>query len=137
MRTSVETIAEDLFNAENNARLAAEAAGREAAGRPDEGTPEELAAILLAEEAEAAAVLGVVPDAAEHADGPLTPLRPLTKGPGRRCAEADDDPAPGAASTAEGAPPAEEVDALFAKIRAAHAQPVPSEPSRRATRPGE
>jgi DivIVA domain-containing protein len=51
VRRSVDAIAEELFNAENEARLAAEVAGREAAGRPDEGTPEELAAALLAEEA--------------------------------------------------------------------------------------
>ena len=51
VRRSVDAIAEDLFNAENDARLAAEVAGREAANRPDEGTPEELAAALLAEEA--------------------------------------------------------------------------------------
>ena len=51
VRRSVDTIAEDLFNAENEARLAAEVAGREAANRPDEGTHEELAAALLAEEA--------------------------------------------------------------------------------------
>ena len=54
VRRSVDTIADDLFAAEDEARLAAEAAGRQAAGRPDEGTPEELAALLLAEEAEAA-----------------------------------------------------------------------------------
>ena len=55
VRRSVDVIADELFAAEDNARLAAEAAGREAAARPDEGTPEELAAELLAEEAEAAA----------------------------------------------------------------------------------
>lgn len=71
VRHSVESIAHDVFNAENEARLAAEAAGREAAGRPDERTPEELAAILLADEAEAAAALGAAPDAAEHGDGPV------------------------------------------------------------------
>ena len=48
VRRSVDTIAEDLFNAENEARLAAEVAGREVASRPnDEGTLEELAASLL------------------------------------------------------------------------------------------
>ena len=51
VRRSVDAIAEDLFEAEDKARLAAEAAGREAAERPDDGTPEELAALLLAEEA--------------------------------------------------------------------------------------
>ena len=44
VRRSIDAIAEDLFAAEDNARLAAEAAGRDAAARPEEGTPEELAA---------------------------------------------------------------------------------------------
>ncbi len=132
VRSSVESIADDLFNAENDARLAAEAAGREAAGRPDEGTPEELAAILVAEEAEAAAVLGAVPDAAEHGDGPPAVAPATDEGTGQSGAddaEGADEPALEPAATAEGAPPVEEVDALFAKIRGAHAQPVPSEPA--------
>jgi DivIVA domain-containing protein len=119
VRRSVESIAHDVFNAENEARLAAEAAGREAAGRPEERTPEELAAILLADEAEAAAALGAVPDAAERGEGPPA-VAPAAD-------EATEQAAQVAASTADGAPPVEEVDALFAKIRAAHAQPVPSE----------
>jgi len=130
VRSSVESIADDLFNAENDARLAAEAAGREAAGRPDERTPEELAAILVAEEAEAAAALGALPDAAEHGDGPpgVGPATDEGTGqPAAQGAERADEPAPEPAATTEGAPPVEEVDALFAKIRAAHAQPVPTE----------
>jgi len=51
VRHAVDAIAEDLFNAENEARLAAEVAGRELAGRSDDQTPEELAVALLAEEA--------------------------------------------------------------------------------------
>ncbi|HEX3839580.1 MAG TPA: DivIVA domain-containing protein [Acidimicrobiales bacterium] len=51
VRRSIDTIADDLFRAEDEARLAAEAAGRAAVARPDEGTPEELATALLAEEA--------------------------------------------------------------------------------------
>ena len=47
---SVDTIASELFAAEDNARLAAEAAGREALDRVDSATPEELAAQLLADE---------------------------------------------------------------------------------------
>ena len=58
VRRSIDLIADDLFAAEDNARLAAEAAGREALDRPDEGTPEELAALLLAVEAEAEAEAG-------------------------------------------------------------------------------
>ncbi len=55
VRRSVDTIASDLFAAEDNARLAAEAAGREALDRVDTATPEELAAQLLSDEHEAAA----------------------------------------------------------------------------------
>ena len=57
VRRSVDTIASDLFAAEDNARLAAEAAGREALDRVDSSTPEELAAQLLADERESAAAL--------------------------------------------------------------------------------
>lgn len=51
VRRSIDDIADDLFNAEDDARVAAEAAARAVSGRPEEGTPEELAAALLAEEA--------------------------------------------------------------------------------------
>ncbi len=50
VRRSVDTIAGDLFVAEDEARRAAEEAAREVASRPDEGTPEEIAAIAMAEE---------------------------------------------------------------------------------------
>jgi len=93
VRRSVDTIAEDLFNAENEARLAAEVAGREAANRPDDGTPEELAAVLLAEEAADAEALAEA-------------------SPGAPVAEGDTESTTGVA-------PVEQVDALFAKLRAA------------------
>ena len=51
VRHSIDVIADDLFKAEDEARLAAEAAGREAVARPDEGSPEEIASSLLAGEA--------------------------------------------------------------------------------------
>jgi DivIVA domain-containing protein len=51
VRHSVDSIADDLFAAEDEARRAAEEAAREVASRPDEGTPEEVAAMALAEEA--------------------------------------------------------------------------------------
>ena len=60
VRQAVDAIAEDLFNAENEARLAAEVAGRELASRSDDQTPEELAAALLAEEAAADEALSTV-----------------------------------------------------------------------------
>ncbi|HWF22505.1 MAG TPA: DivIVA domain-containing protein [Acidimicrobiales bacterium] len=49
VRRTVDGIADELFRAEDEARLAAEAAGREAIARPYQGTPEEEAAMLLAE----------------------------------------------------------------------------------------
>ena len=78
VRRSVDTIAEELFNAENEARLAAEVAGREAASRPDEGTPEELAATLLAEEAADAEALdpaSTTPAPVEKVDALFAKLR--------------------------------------------------------------
>jgi hypothetical protein len=101
VRRSVDAIAEELFNAENEARLAAEVAGREAAGRTDDQSPEEMAATLLAEEAATDEALADVPAAAptgetaEEAEGEATPASGVP------------------------APPVEQVDALFAKLRAA------------------
>lgn len=119
VRRSVDVIADDLFTAEDDARLAAEAAGREVVSRPDDGTPEELAAMLLTDEAEAAA-------RPAQPDGPAGDVPPG----GTATADADErGEAPGESTTgateappAE-APPAESVDALFAKIRAARDEP--------------
>jgi DivIVA domain-containing protein len=102
VRRSVDAIAEDLFAAEDNARLAAEAAGREAVGRPDEGTPEELAALLIEEEARAPA--GAIATAADHESG-------------SQDGGAPDEPAD-PVSTESGTDDESPVDALFAKIRA-------------------
>jgi DivIVA domain-containing protein len=109
VRRSVDAIAEDLFAAEDNARLAAENAGREAAGRHDEGTPEELAALLLAEEAEAAAdvALPLIDSGSPDDTGPDEVDDGSTAG-------ADPERDPGDDQGAESP-----VDALFAKIRAA------------------
>ena len=117
VKRSVEAIAEDLFNAENEARLAAEVAGREAAGRPDEGTPEELAALLLAEEAAEAEAHAAVPEAAPAAEGPRSaeiPAAATTADPDQSSGDGEDDGTPPTP-----APPVEQVDALFAKLRAA------------------
>jgi len=97
VRHAVDAIAEDLFNAENEARLAAEVAGRELAGRSDDQTPEELAVALLAEEAASD----------DHAT--------TTDGDG----SAEAEPTTSAGSTGVPSPPVEKVDALFAKLRAA------------------
>jgi DivIVA domain-containing protein len=51
VRRTVDGIADELFRAEDEARLAAETAGREAIARPYQGTPEEEATALLAESA--------------------------------------------------------------------------------------
>jgi DivIVA domain-containing protein len=120
VRRSVDVIADELFAAEDKARLAAEAAGREALDRPEEGTPEEMAALLLAEETvarvaegdEGGAAMEVeaegVPEVVGTADAPEATEAPSP--------EADESP----------------VDALFAKIRAAREEPTidqePSEP---------
>ncbi len=115
VKHSVEAIADDLFKAEDEARMAAEVAGREAAARPDdEGTPEELATLLLAEEAEAAepeepGAAGVDADTEPHA--PVPEATPATGAGGEEAGSED-----GATAAA---PPVEQVDALFAKLRAA------------------
>ncbi len=127
VRRAVDTIAEDLFNAENEARLAAEVVGRELAGRSDDQSPEEMAAVLLAEEAATdEALAGAAPGAAPVVDG-----------------EADADGAPDAAPPVDEiadeatgadevvgpggtAPPVEQVDALFAKLRAAQGEDAPA-----------
>ena len=70
VRRDIDSIADDLFKAEDEARLAAEAAGREAVSRPDEGTPEELAASLLAEEA-ASPADDLVPSSGDVFEAPV------------------------------------------------------------------
>jgi DivIVA domain-containing protein len=105
VRRSVDTIAEELFNAENEARLAAEVAGREAAGRGDDQSPEEMAATLLAEEA--------------AADEALVDVAPPAPTDGSASAPTDGTEADESGSTGAAAPPVEQVDALFAKLRAA------------------
>jgi DivIVA domain-containing protein len=132
VRNAIDAIADDLFRAEDEARLAAEAAGREVVAQPDEGTPEEVAAVLLAEEAavaddgveveatptdehravevdEAAGAVAVVeiPEAAESAE--TTPVAPA----GVADAPATPDEAGSGEATAKPS-----VDDLFAKIRA-------------------
>ncbi len=120
VRRSVDTIADELFAAEDNARLAAEAAGRQAAARPDEGTPEELAALLLAEE-EAAP-----PGEDSPEDGSASEA--ATEPPGRTEPEqedttvgsSDESTGPEPDSEPTGVPDESPVEALFAKIRASN-----------------
>jgi DivIVA domain-containing protein len=129
VRRSFDAIADDLFTAEDDARLAAEAAGREAVSRPAEGTPEELAAVLLADEAEVAADLassaGTTGDTGPGG-GEAAPPGDLVEIPGSGTTVATEAPRaespPGEAPPAD-APPAKSVDALFAKIRAARQEP--------------
>ncbi len=148
VRRSIDVIADDLFAAEDNARLAAEAAGREAIAQPDEGTPEELAVALLADEAQAVSVMGTeieheereLPGAGEEIgpgagifDGEAAAEAP---GPERKPekgqepesavveAAAEGPPEESGPPPAEPKPPAgEKVDALFAKLRAASDKP--------------
>ena len=105
VRRSIDAIADDLFRAEDEARLAAEAAGRAAVARPDEGTPEELATALLAEEASLAEAAGEVPE-------DLTLANPV---PAEVVGDLDEiAELPGVVPL----DPIPSVDALFAKIRA-------------------
>ena len=147
VKRSVETIADDLFKAEDEARLAAEAAGREVSDRPDEGTPEELAALLLAEEAvaeaedlaqaqadaepESEAEIEAEPEtdaAIEVVEQPAT--APAVAPEPESVPETAPESAPtgvpevgDAEASAAAAPPAKQVDALFAKLRAAQDDP--------------
>src|SRR5664280_2037546 len=121
VKRSVEAIAEELFNAENEARLAAEAAGREVADRPDEGTAEELAALLLAEEATAAT------GPAEDATAPVA-AAPVEVVDGAAEEVADDEELDVAEDTSI-ARPVEQVDALFAKLRAAQGGAADAQPA--------
>ncbi len=120
VRRSVDVIADDLFAAEDRARLAAEAAGREALDRPEVGTPEEMATLLLAEETEARS-----PDG----DGGGAEMEVGAEGVPEVVGTADTSEAIEAPSREADESP---VDALFAKIRAAREDAAvdegPSEP---------
>lgn len=119
VRRSVDTIAEDLFNAENEARLAAEVAGREVASRPnDEGTLEELAASLLAEESADA-------DAEVNAEALAAPVH--TAAPVEEPIDTADAVVGQFDDGASAPAPVEKVDALFAKLRAAQGDEAPTE----------
>ena len=117
-RRSVDAIAGELFSAEDNARLAAESAGREALERSDEVTPEELAAHLLADEHEAAVEAGLEPPAtgAAPASGSTVSGTRRVGGPADAGDEVDVE---GSDADPAVVPAAAEVDELFAKIRAA------------------
>ena len=134
VRRSIDVIADDLFAAEDNARLAAEAAGREALDRPEEGTPEELAALLLAEELETRARTdsdqGVVQTTDEVDVVEVIEVVEVVESAG--AVEGPGSDAGAAASEPAGTDDASPVDALFAKIRAARDEPgaeeAPPEP---------
>lgn len=115
VRRSIDSIAEDLFAAEDNARLAAEAAGRHMAERPDVATPEEMAALLLAEEAEAG--VSEPPPGEAGPQGVVTVVETVTAEvlvSDEPASEGGDDRVEEASEGADESP----VDALFAKIRA-------------------
>ncbi len=96
VRRSVDTIASELFAAEDNARLAAEAAGREALDRVDTASPEELAAQLLADEQESAATMETAADL-------LTDPGAQPTAPTGTQASTGSDPGPGPEEGVEGA----------------------------------
>ena len=126
-RRSVEAIAQDLFAAEDNARVAAEDAGRAAASRPDEGTPEEVAVLLLAAEVEQVAEETAEADEADGVEKPApesgavkSPDSPPAEPPGDGdpgLSEAVDPPPPEGSAPVTGDDPTP-VDQLFARIRA-------------------
>ncbi len=127
VRHSVDAIASELFAAEDNARLAAEAAGREALDRVEPDTHEELATQLLADEQAAAATTASI-------DIPLDAVGPHAGGPPTESDDSSEEGAPASDSGAEegqpateGGTPPEEVDALFAKLRAARLDAEASE----------
>ena len=140
VRRSIDTIADDLFRAEDDARLAAEAAGRQAVARPDEGTPEEEAGVLLAEEAQAAGEAQAVDELVELVTGEVFDVDAGSELSGFEAEEiveivevvqvtmigatlaGDHLVEEGSAGAGEPAPSAA-VDALFAKIRAARNEP--------------
>ncbi len=163
VRRSVDTIANELFAAEDNARLAAEAAGREALDRVDTATPEELAAQLLADEHESVVAIETGTDVPVEADIAASSIE--ADGEAQSEVGADDGaeaptrspefydqlevhdpegvqiigavvagagPVEQEAGEADGAleesPGPEEVDALFAKLRAARQSEEAPEP---------
>ena len=121
VRRSVDGIAEDLFSAEDDAREAAEVAGRAAAERVDDESPEDITVLL---------------DAAASSDTGIDTAGPLDnegEGEGRAGSTSAT-----AQEQADALDPASsgKVDALFAKLRAGHeadepgtdARPDPAEP---------
>ena len=121
VRHAVDSIAEDLFNAENEARLAAEVAGRELASRSDDQTPEELAVALLAEEAAADDLPATAePDTTVDVEAVVEAEVEAVVDH----AEVGGEPASGSAPAA----PVEKVDALFAKLRAAQGDEGEADP---------
>jgi DivIVA domain-containing protein len=112
VRRSVDGIAEDLFTAEDNAREAAEVAGRAAAARADDESPDELTELLSA-----VATVDEVEIEVEANDHETNASHVAKSGATGSSAVVElvgdeiDDP-----STA----PTGKVDALFAKLRAGH-----------------
>jgi DivIVA domain-containing protein len=125
VRRSIDTIADDLFRAEDEARLAAEAAGRAAVARPDEGTPEELATALLAEEAaHAEAAAEAEYQQPEEAAPELEELTLAAPDLVEVVAEIEEIDVLIPAEEDDRTDPLPSVDALFAKIRAQREGPA-------------
>jgi hypothetical protein len=106
VRDAVDDIVRELFTAEDDARRAAEEAARELAERGDDPTPDE----VLAAELASVTAAGQAAESARPA--------PVEGTDGEDATDRDEPAKPVPASEAPDAPVAE-VDALFAKIRAA------------------
>ncbi|MGB7052924.1 MAG: DivIVA domain-containing protein, partial [Acidimicrobiales bacterium] len=104
VRRSVDGIAEDLFTAEDNAREAAEVAGRAAAARADDEPPDDLTELLRAVANATDVEIEVDVDVAAEANDQ----------------EANASPEAEVAGHEDTAAPTGKVDALFAKLRAGH-----------------
>jgi DivIVA domain-containing protein len=117
VRRSVDGIAEDLFTAEDDAREAAEVAGRAAAARADDEPPDDLTELLRAVANATDVEIEVDVDAATdvEANDQEASASPEVEVTGRE----SDDPAAGPAPEGAAAPTGK-VDALFAKLRAGH-----------------
>jgi DivIVA domain-containing protein len=113
VRRSVDGIADDLFTAEDNAREAAEVAGRAAAARADDEPPDDLTELLRA--VANATDVEIEVDVDVGANDQEANASPEVEVAGHE----SDDPASGPAPEGAAAPTGK-VDALFAKLRAGH-----------------
>ena len=113
VKHSVEAIADDLFKAEDEARMAAEVAGREAAARPDDEEPPRSWPPPAGGRGRGGRAGGAGGGGVDAVPSPTHPCprRPRPRVPVAR--------RPGPRTAPRRRTPVEQVDALFAKLRAA------------------